>query len=48
MLEICRFIINVCMNEYAVHTLIVTIDAVMIQFRTYEHELCGSTDMGTN
>ena len=48
MLVISGFIIDVCMNEYAVHTLIVTIDAAMIQVQTYEHEICGSTNMGTN
>ena len=48
MFVIRGFIIDMCMNEYAVHTLIVTIDAVMIQFQTYEHEFCGSTNMGPN
>ena len=48
MLGMCRFVINVCMNKCAVHTLVVTLDAVMIQFQTYERELCGSTDMRTD
>ena len=39
MLVICGFVMDMCMNEYVVHTLSVTIDAVMTQFQTHEHEL---------